>query len=409
MGGSAMLTSGQLAVIKQTVPVLQENGETLTRHFYQRMFRHNPEVLGFFNPAHQRSGNQQRALAGAICAYAQHVDNPAVLADAVELIAQKHVSLGIQPEHYPIVGDNLLASIREVLGEAATDDILDAWAAAYGALADIFIEREKALYETQEQQFGWRGFKSFVVTRREPTSENIVSLYLEPEGGTVLQTHQPGQYLTVRLTLPDGETVMRNYSLSNRPGEIFYRISVKREGGGGTPAGVCSNHLHDHINVGDQLAVSPPCGSFILRETKTCKPLVLIAGGVGVTPILSMLHAALKETPDRPVVFLQGALNSAVHPFAEELAALKRVNPHLRIHVRYSDPLPEDRRNKSHDSEGIIDETLLDELVGDMDAEYYFCGPTPMLKHVRILLERRGVGDADIHYEFFGPAESLAA
>lgn len=404
-----MLTSGQLAVIKQTVPILQENGETLTRHFYQRMFRHNPEVLAFFNPAHQHSGSQQRALAGAICAYAQHVDNPGVLADAVELIAQKHVSLGIQPEHYPIVGENLLASIGEVLGEAATDDILAAWAAAYGALADIFIQREKTLYDTQGQQFGWQGFKRFVVTRREPASENIVSLYLEPEDGMVLRPHRPGQYLTIRLTLPNGETVMRNYSLSNRPGETFYRISVKREGGGGTPAGVCSNHLHDHINVGDQLAVSPPCGSFILREAKADKPLVLIAGGVGVTPILSMLHAALKESVDRPVVFLQGALNSAVHPFAEELAELQRVSPNLRVHVRYSDPLPEDRHNGSHDSEGVIDEALLDELVDDADAEYYFCGPTPMLKHVRALLERRDVPDAAIHYEFFGPAESLAA
>ncbi len=404
-----MLTPGQLAVIKQTVPVLQENGETLTRHFYQRMFRHNPEVLGFFNPAHQRSGSQQRALAGAICAYAQHIDNPGVLADAVELIAQKHVSLGIQPEHYPIVGDNLLASIREVLGEAATDDILDAWAAAYDALADIFIEREKALYEAQEQQFGWRGFKRFVVTRREPASENIVSLYLEPEDGTVLQPHQPGQYLTIRLTLPNGETVMRNYSLSNCPGEKFYRISVKREGGGDIPAGVGSSHLHDHIGVGDQVAVAPPCGSFILQEPKAEKPLVLIAGGVGITPILSMLHAALKKGEGRRVVFVQGALNSAVQPFAGELAELKRIHPDLQVHVRYSDPLPKDRDNQPHDSEGMIDEALLDALIGQVEAEYYFCGPAPMLKHIHDLLEHRGVPEADIHYEFFGPAKSLAA
>ncbi|HAM75827.1 MAG TPA: NO-inducible flavohemoprotein, partial [Alcanivorax sp.] len=149
-----MLTADQLAVIKATVPVLQEHGETLTRHFYQRMFEHNPEVRPYFNPAHQRSGSQQRALAGAICAYAQHVDNPAALTDAVELIAQKHVSLGIRPEHYPIVGENLLASIKEVLGDAATDDIIDAWAAAYGALADIFIGREADIYHEQEQRFG---------------------------------------------------------------------------------------------------------------------------------------------------------------------------------------------------------------------------------------------------------------
>ncbi|MEP4524675.1 MAG: globin domain-containing protein, partial [Alloalcanivorax venustensis] len=194
-----MLTADQLAVIKATVPVLQEHGETLTRHFYQRMFEHNPEVRPYFNPAHQRSGSQQRALAGAICAYAQHVDNPAALTDAVELIAQKHVSLGIRPEHYPIVGENLLASIKEVLGDAATDDIIDAWAAAYGALADIFIGREADIYQEQEQRFGWQGFKPFVVARREPESDNITSFYLRPADGAALHPHKPGQYITLRV------------------------------------------------------------------------------------------------------------------------------------------------------------------------------------------------------------------
>ncbi|MBD3651849.1 MAG: NO-inducible flavohemoprotein, partial [Alcanivorax sp.] len=229
-----MLTTDQLAVIKATVPVLQEHGETLTRHFYQRMFEHNPEVRPYFNPAHQRSGSQQRALAGAICAYAQHVDNPAALTDAVELIAQKHVSLGIRPEHYPIVGENLLASIKEVLGDAATDDIIDAWAAAYGALADIFIGREADIYQEQEQRFGWQGFKPFVVARREPESDNITSFYLRPADGAALHPHKPGQYITLRVDVPGAGPVMRNYSLSNAPGDEHYRISVKREAAPGT-------------------------------------------------------------------------------------------------------------------------------------------------------------------------------
>ncbi|WP_101675094.1 NO-inducible flavohemoprotein [Alloalcanivorax mobilis] len=402
-----MLTAEQLAVIQQTVPVLQEHGETLTRHFYQRLFRENPEVKAYFNPAHQRSGSQQRALAGAICAYAQHVDNPAALMGAVELIAQKHASLGIRPEHYPIVGANLLASIREVLGEAASDDIINAWAAAYGALADIFIQREAEIYQAQEQAHGWQGFKRFVVTRREPVSTNILSLYLEPEDGRALRPHRPGQYVTIRVTPPGGRTEMRNYSLSNRPGEAFYRISVKREEG--TPAGVCSNYLHDQLKVGQQVELSPPCGEFVLQENQAEKPLVLIAGGVGITPILSMLHASLASSPRRPVVFIQGALNSAVQPFQQELAELKRRHANLTAHLRYSEPLPGDRAGVSHDSDGLIDAGLLDHLVGDCVAEYYFCGPEPMLQAVHGLLRERGVDEADIHYEFFGPAGSLAA
>lgn len=403
-----MLTPTQLSVIQQTIPVLQDHGEDLTRYFYQRMFRHNPEVRGFFNPAHQQSGQQQRALAGAICAYAQHINDPSALTGAVELIAQKHVSLGIQPEHYPIVGENLLASIREVLGLAETDPILDAWAAAYGALADLFIQRETAIYRRQREHAGWNGFRNFVVSHREAASDNIVSLYLKPGDGKPLPAHKAGQYVTLRVALPGGETIMRNYSLSNEPGAACYRISVKREGGEGTPAGICSHHLHERLQAGDKVELSPPCGDFTLAASST-RPLVLIAGGVGITPLLSMLHEALAASPGRPVWLIQGALNGRVHPFADEVNALQRRHPGLRVHVRYSEPLPEDRLKAVHDGEGLIDEALLDELVGGEKAEYYFCGPTPMLRHLCQLLASRGVPSEDVHYEFFGPAESLAA
>ena len=407
-----MLTQSQLAVIKQTVPVLQENGETLTRHFYARMFRENPEVQAFFNPAHQQAGTQQRALAGAICAYAQHVDNPAALADAVELIAQKHVSLGIQPQHYPIVGANLLASIQEVLGIDESSEIIDAWAAAYGALADIFIGREGALYQHQQDTFGWQGFKPFVVARREQESENIVSLYLARQDGEALQPHQPGQYITVRVTPPGGLPVMRNYSLSCAPGESHYRISVKRERAlaDEAPDGVCSGYIHEHLQEGDVVEVAPPCGEFTLADANAeGVPLVLVAGGVGVTPLLSMLHGALAHQQGREVIFIQCDLNGAVRPFAAELQQLADNHDNLHCHVRYSEPSAQDQEKVDFDSTGFLDCALLDQLVGDRRAEYYFCGSVPMLKAVYGLLQDKGVDDADIHYEFFGPAEGLAA
>src|SRR5687767_15091034 len=129
-----VLSAETIATIKATIPVLQTSGEALTRHFYKRMFNANPEVKAFFNPAHQHSGGQQRALAAAILAYATHIENPAELAGAVELIAQKHVSLGVKAEHYPIVGENLLGAIQEVLGIPETDPVIKAWGQAYGIL-----------------------------------------------------------------------------------------------------------------------------------------------------------------------------------------------------------------------------------------------------------------------------------
>lgn len=140
------------------------------------MFTHNPEVAPFFNPANQAGGTQQRALASAICAYAANIDNLEVLGGAVELIAHKHTSLQIKPEHYPIVGENLLASIREVLGDGATDDVINAWAEAYGFLADILIGREKQIYkESAEKEGGWDGFRRFKIERKERESDIITS------------------------------------------------------------------------------------------------------------------------------------------------------------------------------------------------------------------------------------------
>ena len=409
----AVLTDSQKMIVKQTVPILQAHGETLTRHFYTRMFRVNPEVQAYFNPAHQRSGSQQRALAGAILAYAQHIDDPAALSDAVELIAQKHVSLSIRPEHYPIVGDNLLASIREVLGEAATEEVIDAWAAAYSVLADIFITRETQIYRDQQTQYGWQGFKPFFVDRREQSSDNITSFYLKPTDGRPLAAHEPGQYISIRMALKGGETVMRNYSLSNPPGSDYYRISVKRESDaeGNAPDGVFSNYLHDHVRVDDRVELSPPCGDFMLdKPDDPVKPLVFIAGGVGVTPLISMLYEALKQSDNsRPIVFIQAALNGAVQAFADELQALRKAYSNLRVHVRFSAPNDADRMANRHDSVGIVDDTLLDETVKNCDADYYFCGPTPMLKHIYTLLRRRNVLEGNLHYEFFGPSAELAA
>src|SRR5215469_8117549 len=138
-----MLDELAIRTVKSTAPAVAQHAEAITRHFYQIMFRENPEVQSVFNQAHQHSGGQQKALAGAICAYAANIGNLGALGPAVELIAQKHVSLGIKPEHYPIVGKHLLVAIKDVLGAAATDEIIAAWGEAYGFLAGVFIQRER--------------------------------------------------------------------------------------------------------------------------------------------------------------------------------------------------------------------------------------------------------------------------
>lgn len=406
-----MLTEQTIATVKSTVPVLEQHGELLTRHFYQRMFDKNPEVAPFFNSANQAGGSQQRALAAAICAYAANIDNLEVLGGAVELIAQKHASLQILPEHYPIVGENLLASIREVLGEGATEAVIQAWGEAYGFLAGILIGREKEIYHQQQlKPGGWTGFKSFRVARKEQESAVITSFYLEPLDGPEVPSFLPGQYITLRVPSPCRHTTMRNYSLSDKPGQPWFRISVKRESAqnAATPEGFVSNYLHQGVNVGDSLEVGPPCGEFFLDLTEHHqRPLVLISAGIGITPVMSMLLSVLEASPERPVFFIHAALNGATHAFKETVRWLATRHPNLVVHTRYSEALPEDRQGSDFDSEGFVDGPLIESLIPDRDADYYFCGPKPFMINIYHQLLEWGIAPTQVHLEFFGPKQQL--
>ncbi len=404
-----MLDEKTIAIVKSTAPVLAEHGETLTKHFYKRMFSHNPEVAPFFNPAHQTAGKQQRALAGAITAYAANIDNLEVLGGAVELIAQKHASLMIKPEHYPIVGENLLASIREVLGEAATDEIINAWAAAYGFLADILIGREKQIYdENAKKPGGWEGFKSFRVSRKEKESSNITSFYLVAADGAPLPAFKPGQYITVRVKTPDGQTTMRNYSLSDKPGQPHFRISVKRElpPEANTPAGYVSNMLHDKVESGDTIEIAPPCGEFFLDVTeKHERPLVLLAAGVGITPIMSILLSALDAFPKREIIFVHAVLNESVQAFSKAVNALAEHHANLKVYHRYSDA----GERTGNASTGFVTAEYIEGLLPARDADYYFCGPQPFMVSIYHDLIKWGIPASQVHFEFFGPRQELQA
>lgn len=397
------LSERTIAVVKSTAPVLQQNGELLTRHFYERMFRENPEVAPLFNRSNQASGTQQRALAGAICAFAANVDQLEVLGAAVETIAQKHAALRILPEHYPIVGANLLASIREVLGEAATDEIIDAWAEAYGFLAHILIGREEHIYRVQARsEHGWNGFKPFQVVRKVAESDVIVSFYLKPADGGKVPSYKPGQYLTVRVPDGNGSTTMRNYSLSSAPCPDCFRISVKAEAGG-----MVSGFLHG-LDEGGEVEVGPPCGEFFLDLSEHHeRPLVLLSAGVGITPVLAMLESVLTAQPRREVIFIHGALNARTHAFRQRTRDLAAQHPNLKLHVRYSEPEELDRAGKWHDSEGFIDADLIERVVPRRDCDYYFCGPKPFMAGIYRQLLAWGIPGSQVHFEFFGPKREL--
>ncbi|KAA0547993.1 NO-inducible flavohemoprotein [Bacillus sp. BGMRC 2118] len=405
-----MLNEKTIEIIKSTVPVLKEYGTTITTRFYELLFSKNPDLLNIFNHVNQKQGRQQAALANAVYAAAVHVDQLEMILPAVKQIAHKHRSLGVKAEHYPIVGENLLQAIKDVLGDAATDEIIQAWADAYGVIANVFISVENEMYEQAERQYGgWEGFRNFIVDRKVQESEVITSFYLKPEDQHSIATFIPGQYISIKLKV-EGEQyeMIRQYSLSCSPNDQFYRISVKREDQvGDKAAGVASTYLHQQVKAGDVLQISAPAGDFVL-DTEKLNPVVLISGGVGLTPVVSMLHTLAKRQPEREVTFIHAAINSKVHALREEVAELAK-KPTIQSFVCYEAPTEKDRQEKNFDKEGYINQEWLKSIIPTVDSEVYFCGPIPFMKSINETLLNLGVKEENIHFEFFGPKSDLSS
>ena len=394
-----MLSSNTIQIVKSTAPVLAVKGEEITTHFYKTLFTNHPELLNIFNHANQKKGRQQTALANTIYAAATYIDHLEVLLPAVKQIAHKHRSLAVKPEHYPIVGEHLLEAIKAVLGDAATDEIIEAWGEAYGVIADVFISVEKEMYEAAAQQnAGWEDFKNL---EKVEESELITSFYLKPSDGSAVPSFTPGQYITIRLSIPGEKNLFnRQYSLSDASNGEYFRISVKKENG--DPSGAVSNYLHDHVETGNTVEVTAPAGDFVL-ETNQDSPVYLISGGVGITPMLSMLKTIAKEQPARPTTFIHAARNGSVHAFKDEVRETIDIMENGKKLFVYENPSDEDVRLGAFHEQGYITENMLKALNIDKDAQYYVCGPVPFMKFVISMLGKLGVAEDNIRYEFFGP------
>lgn len=415
-----MLTEEQKQLVKDTVPVLKESGVALTDYFYKRMLRNNPHLKEVFNMGHQRSGAQAKALAGAVLAYAENIDDPGVLAPVIELIVHKHVSLNIKGPDYNIVGENLLHSISEVLSVPMEDPLIGAWEAAYQDLAGIFIAAEKKLYDEHQSTPGsWLGWRAFTVSRKVKESEEITSFYLKPEDGQALPDYKPGQYVTLRVFVPELNLKQpRQYSLSSQPGADYLRISVKREDprAEGQDPGYVSSTLHNAVSEGDTVELSAPAGNFFLLNPNVDN--VLISAGVGLTPMMSMTHHLLAETADpnsrlaqgagtpapdkKQIFFLHAARSSDVHALRQELSALADQNNNLQIFIAYEQVKENEVHGKDYHLHGRLDLNAVPSEYLPADADYYLCGPVPFMhEQYRALLER-GIAKERIHSEAFG-------
>src|SRR5450631_3934088 len=267
------------AVVRATAGVVAEHAEQITARFYPRMFAEHPELLRVFNKGNQATGEQSRALAGSVVAYAvQLIDPDAPSFDPVmRRIAGKHMSLGIRPEQYTIVGYNLLAAVADVLGDAVTPEIAEAWNEVYWLFAAQLIAAEARLY-LQAGVDPAHPTRPYRVVRRIEETDDVVSLVLEPADGGELPEISPGQYVSVFVDLPGGDRQPRQYTVSSTAAGTRLQITVRRvRGVDGAPDGRVSTYLHDQPKVGDVLDVSAPAGDFVVDPSEG--PLLLASAG----------------------------------------------------------------------------------------------------------------------------------
>lgn len=399
------LTTQQKEIVKSTIPALQEHGVTITTLFYKRLLEKHPELKNIFNTAHQATGEQPAALAHAVWAYASNIDRPEALSGTVSRIGHKHASLGVLPAHYPIVGEFLLAAIKDVLGPAVNDQVVDAWTAAYKELTDIFVNFEDGLYQQgMKTPGGWKGWRKFFISKKVPESNEIISFHLTPVDKGILPPYKPGQFLSVRCYVPELDSYQpRQYSLSDVPNQNYFRISVKREFAHLTkPAGRISNVLHESLPEGAKLEVSMPFGDFVLDINATT-PAVLISGGVGLTPMMSMLKTIISQQAQaRQVVFVHAARNGRVHAMKNDLVQIAAENPSVSRVVFYEEASDLDTQGLDYDLVGRVDLAKIKDQAVLPDADYYICGPQPFMKAQSKSLEKLSVKPDRIHMEVFG-------
>ena len=275
------------------------------------------------------------------------------------------------------------------------------WQASFRALLDGGPGGGNAGLVATSPPPAWAGFRRLKVTGIERESDSVISVRLDDPDGAPLPPALPGQFLTLRIPHEaEQRSVLRNYSLSGPPGAGYYRVAVKRE-----LEGIASGYLHTRLALGDQLDVAAPRGTFILDRTDA--PVLLISAGIGATPVLAMLNALAAEGSEREIWWLHGARSSRDHCFAAEARALLASLPHVRSHVCFSRPGPDDLEGRDFDSTGRLTASLVTELDPPRDAEAYLCGPAAFMEEISAGLSAIGLEAAHIHTEPFGPAPGL--
>lgn len=376
------LTPENEEIVKATLPAVADNISEIARVFYATMFAKHPELLAnTFNRAKQKQGSQQKALAASVATFASMLVDPNA-PDPVDLLARighRHVSLGITEDQYQIVYENLFAGIVEVLGaDVVTEEVAAAWSQVYWIMAEVLIQYEKALYESDGLEYG-DVFREVTVVEREDLSDSVTTYVIEGD----LTKPLPGQYTSIGVVLEDGARQLRQYSIiAQQPGR--YTIAVETEG-------EVSTYLREKVQVGDTIQATIAAGDLVLEEGDS--PVVLVSSGIGSTPMVGMLSYLARTGSGRPAVYLHADDSEAVHAQRGQTTSLLERLPEVQSEVCYR-------------TEGVLVDISGQDLKG---TDVYLCGGEAFLKAVRDDLAKLPADNApkSVRYELFSPNDWL--
>ncbi|MEU6185196.1 globin domain-containing protein [Nocardia sp. NPDC047038] len=389
-------------VVRATLPLVAANIDRITAVFYRTMFDAHPRLLrDTFNRGNQAQGSQQRALAVSIATFATYLVDPALPHPATMLsrIAHKHASLGVTPEQYRIVHENLFAAIVEVLGaDVVGDAVAAAWDRVYWMMADTLMDQEKGLYAEAGVDSG-DVFRDVRVVARDDDPSGVAVFTVESaHPAAQLPGFIPGQYVSVGVRLPDGARQLRQYSLVGKPHDGALSFAVKRvEAAAGCPAGEVSSWLHEQLRPGDPLQITLPFGDVVL-DTASETPLVLISAGIGVTPTIGVLDYLAAHDPGRRTLVVHADRAPRTHPLRDRLLGLTARLEQAEVEIWYEEPTPGARNGRADLSVLNVPE----------DADIYVCGPSGFLGEMQRQLRALGIPDARVHIEQFTPGDAGA-
>jgi nitric oxide dioxygenase len=393
---SSLLSASSRAVVSATAPVVAQHADEITARFYSNMFAAHPELLRVFNQGNQATGEQSKALAGSVVAYAVQLIDPDApsFAHVLRRIAYKHISLGVRPEQYTVVAHYLIEAVAQILGEAVTPEVAAAWQEVYWLFAVELVAEESRLYQHVGVDPA-EPTRPYRIVKKIDETADVISLVLEPADDRPLPEIVPGQYVSVFVDLLDGDRQPRQYTVSSTAVGTRLQITIRRVlGKNGAPDGRVSSYLHDLAEVGDILEVSAPAGDFVL--TPSDSPLLLASAGAGITTVLPIVEHIVRTQPRRPVIEAHADRAAQDHALRQTVQRVGHQLDNFTSYTWYDQVDPSDTSSR----QGHMD--LSDVPLPD-DVHAFTCGPLQFMHHVRGQLIQRGVPAQHIRYEVFGP------